>query len=186
MGANASEATFNPRFLNGCCPETEVVLGKLCRRLGTTDFPTGAHNQDHVGGQPDLLISSVWVGDYVRLLQAGACRSLRPVRQDEGSRSATIAFWAFAPPCRSARTTRRAVLGPGVHSNYHFTYPWGGRPLAAEQELRAALIFERWKEYPNFQFGKGAYVALSTSSNPPIDRATSWTGGWGPGGTRRS
>ena len=97
-------------------PGAEVV-SKAWPKLGTTDFT--AHITKTISSSPDLIVSSVWGGDYVAMYKQALRYGMfnrRQVRQH-----ASPSAWRRTP---SARTTPRACIA-GVHSNYYFTFPAG-------------------------------------------------------------
>jgi branched-chain amino acid transport system substrate-binding protein len=161
-GRNASE--HFTLALERLVPGTEIV-SESWPKLGTTDFT--AHITKIISAQPDLLISSVWGGDYVAFYK----QALRYGLFDKMKVASTIAFGVA--PHAIGKDHPEGVLA-GVHSNYHFTYPGGDRwPLNKSFVQR---YYERWKEYPNFQ-SEGAYSALYLLKSA-IDRANKLTGGW--------
>ena len=109
-------------------PGTEVV-SENWPKLGTTDFT--AHITKIISSQPDLLVVSVWGGDYVAFYK----QALRNGLFDKMKVASTLAF-GVAP--HALGKDHPEGIQAGVHSNYHFT----------------------WKEYPNFQ-AEGAYTALN-------------------------
>src|SRR2546428_210155 len=145
-------------------PGTEVV-SESWPKLGTTDFT--AHITKIMSAQPDLLISSVWGGDYVAFYK----QALRYGLFDKMKVASTIAFGVA--PHAIGKDHPEGVLA-GVHSNYHFTYPGGDRwPLNKSFVER---YHKRWNEHPNFQ-SEGAYVALYLLKSA-IERANKLTGRW--------
>src|ERR1700737_1384365 len=161
-GRNASE--HFTLALERLIPGTEIV-SESWPKLGTTDFT--AHITKIMSSNPDLLISSVWGGDYVAFYK----QALRYGLFDKMKVASTIAFGVA--PHAIGKDHPEGVLA-GVHSNYHFTYPGGDRwPL---NKSFVARYYKRWNEYPNFQ-SEGAYVALYLLKSA-IDRANKLTGGW--------
>jgi branched-chain amino acid transport system substrate-binding protein len=145
-------------------PGTEVV-SESWPKLGTTDFT--AHITKIISSQPDLLVSSVWGGDYVAFYK----QALRYGLFDKMKVASTIAFGVA--PHAIGKDHPEGVLA-GVHSNYHFTYPGGDRwPLNKSFVQR---YYKRWNEYPNFQ-SEGAYVALYMLK-AAVDRANKLAPGW--------
>src|SRR5207248_2837031 len=115
---------------------------------GTTDFT--AHITKIMSSNPDLLVSSVWGGDYVALYK----QALRYGLFEKMKVASTIAFGVA--PHAIGKDHPEGVLA-GVHSNYHFTYPGGDRWPPNRSFVERYR--KRWNEYPNFQ-SEGAYVAL--------------------------
>jgi branched-chain amino acid transport system substrate-binding protein len=145
-------------------PGTEIV-SESWPKLFTTDFT--AHITKIMSAQPDLLVASVWGGDYVAFYK----QALRYGLFDKMKVASTIAFGVA--PHAIGKDHPEGVLA-GVHSNYYFTYPGGDRwPLNKSFVER---YFKRWNEYPNFQ-SEGAYMALYLLKSA-IERANKLTGGW--------
>jgi branched-chain amino acid transport system substrate-binding protein len=161
-GRNASEH-FTLAF-ERLVPGTQIV-SESWPKLGTTDFT--AHITKIMSSQPDLLVSSVWGGDYVAFYK----QALRYGLFDKMKVASTIAFGVA--PHAIGKDHPEGVLA-GVHSNYYFTYPGGDRwPLNKSFVQR---YYKRWNEYPNFQ-SEGAYSALYLLKTA-IERANKLTGEW--------
>jgi branched-chain amino acid transport system substrate-binding protein len=143
---------------------TEVV-SESWPKLGTTDFT--AHITKIISSQPDLLVVSVWGGDYVAFYK----QALRNGLFDKMKVASTLAFGVA--PHALGKDHPEGILA-GVHSNYHFTYPGGDR--WPQNKSFVERYFKRWKEYPNFQ-AEGAYTALYLLKSA-IDRANKLMGGW--------
>src|SRR5882724_7322990 len=161
-GRNASE--HFTLALERLVPGTEVV-SESWPKLFTTDFT--AHITKIMSAQPDLLVASVWGGDYVAFYK----QALRYGLFDKMKVASTIAFGVA--PHAIGKDHPEGVLA-GVHSNYHFTYPGGDRWPANKTFVQK--YYERWKEYPNFQ-SEGAYTALHLLRTA-IERANKLTNGW--------
>src|SRR6266516_4525249 len=114
-GRNASE--HFTLALERLVPGTEVV-SESWPKLGTTDFT--AHITKIISSNPDLLVASVWGGDYVAFYK----QALRYGLFDKMKVASTIAFGVA--PHAIGKDHPEGVLA-GVHSNYHFTYPGGDR-----------------------------------------------------------
>lgn len=145
-------------------PHAEVV-SEGWPKLGTTDF--SSHITKAIAAKPDLLVSSVWGGDYVAMykqaLQFGLFDKMRV--------ASTIAFGVA--PHAIGKDHPEGVIA-GVHSNYHFTFPPGNRwPMNKSFVER---YYARWKEYPNFQ-AEGAYTA-TYMLKAAIEKVNRLTGGW--------
>jgi branched-chain amino acid transport system substrate-binding protein len=145
-------------------PGTEVV-SENWPKLGTTDF--SAHITKIISSGPDLMVSSVWGGDYVAFYK----QALRAGLFDKMKVASTIAFGVA--PHAIGKDHPEGVLA-GVHSNYHFTYPGGDR--WPENKSFVERYLKRWKEYPNFQ-SEGAYSSINLLKLA-IERANKLTGGW--------
>src|SRR6201984_3450557 len=144
-GRNASE--HFTLALERLLPGTEIV-SESWPKLFTTDLT--AHITKIMSAQPDLLVASVWGGDYVAFYK----QALRYGLFDKMKFASTIAFGVA--PHAIGKDHPEGVLAR-VPSNYYFTYPGGDRwPLNKSFVQR---YFKRWNEYPNFQ-SEGAYVAL--------------------------
>src|ERR1700693_5484135 len=108
-GRNAAEhfTLAIERLISG----TEVV-SESWPKLGTTDFT--AHITKIISSQPDLLVSSVWGGDYVAFYK----QALRYGLFDKMKVASTIAFGVA--PHAIGKDHPEGILA-GVHSNSHFT-----------------------------------------------------------------
>jgi len=134
-------------------------------KLGTTDFAT--HITKAISAKPDLLVSSVWGGDYVAMYK----QALRYDMFKKMKFASTIAF-GVAPHAIGKDHPEGAIAG--VHSNYYFNFPPNGKwPL---NDTFVKKYFDRWKEYPNFQ-AEGAYVTMNMLDDA-ITRANKLMGGW--------
>src|SRR5213593_84554 len=145
-------------------PHAQVV-SEGWPKLGTTDFTS--HITKAISAKPDLLVSSVWGGDYVAMYK----QALRYDLFKKMKFASTIAF-GVAPHAIGKDHPEGAIAG--VHSNYYFNYPPNGKwPL---NDTFVKKYYERWKEYPNFQ-AEGAYSTLHMLEMA-IDRANKLMGGW--------
>jgi len=145
-------------------PGTEVV-SEAWPKLGTSDFT--AHITKTISAKPDLLMSSVWGGDYIAFYKQALGYGLF----EKMKFASTIAF-GVAP--HAIGTDHPEGIIAGVHSNYYWNYPPGNKwPL---NTLFVRKYFNRWKEYPNFQ-AEGAYTALNML-HIAMKRANRLTGGW--------
>jgi branched-chain amino acid transport system substrate-binding protein len=145
-------------------PHVQVV-SEGWPKLGTTDFT--AHITKAIGAKPDLLVSSVWGGDYVAFYK----QARRYGMFDKMKLASTIAF-GVAPHAIGKDHPEGAIAG--VHSNYHFSYPPGNRwPL---NKSFVDQYYARWKEYPNFQ-SEGAYMTLHMLK-AAVEKANKLMGGW--------
>ena len=141
------------------------VVSEGWPKLGTTDFTS--HITKAIAAKPDLLVSSVWGGDYVAMYKQG----LRYDMFKKMKFASTIAF-GVAPHAIGKDHPEGAIAG--VHSNYYFNYPPQDRwPL---NTMFVKKYYERWKEYPNFQ-SEGAYTTLHLLKQT-IEKANKLTGGW--------
>jgi branched-chain amino acid transport system substrate-binding protein len=141
------------------------VVSEGWPKLGTTDF--ASHITKAISAKPDLLVSSVWGGDYVAFYK----QALRYDMFKKMKLASTIAF-GVAPHAIGKDHPEGAIAG--VHSNYYFNFPPNGKwPL---NDSFVKKYFERWKEYPNFQ-AEGAYVTMHMLEMA-IDRANKLMGGW--------
>ena len=94
-------------------PGTQVV-SEGWPKLGTTDFTS--HITKAIASKPDLLVSSVWGGDYVAMYK----QALRYDMFKKMKFASTIAF-GVAPHAIGKDHPEGAIAG--VHSNYYFNYP---------------------------------------------------------------
>lgn len=145
-------------------PDTQVV-SEGWPKLGTTDFTP--HITKAIAAKPDLLVSSVWGGDYVAMYK-------QALRYDLFKKMKFTSMIAFGvAPHAIGKEHPEGVIG-GVHSNYYFTYPPSNRwPLNTEF---VAKYHKRWNEYPNFQ-SEGAYVTMYMLKTA-VEKANKLAGGW--------
>src|SRR5262249_36245 len=128
-------------------PGAEVV-SEGWPKLFSTDFTS--HITKAIASKPDLLVSSVWGGDYVAMYK----QALRYDIFKKMKFASTIAF-GVAPHAIGKDHPEGAIAG--VHSNYYFNYPPQERWTLNSSFVKK--YFDRWKEYPNFQ-AEGAYTTL--------------------------
>src|SRR5437660_4790839 len=141
------------------------VVSEGWPKLGTTDFTS--HITKAISSKPDLLVSSVWGGDYVALYK----QALRYDMFKKMKFASTIAF-GVAPHAIGKDHPEGAIAG--VHSNYYFNYPPNNRwPLNTEFVKK---YYDRWKAYPNFQ-SEGAYSTINMLTTA-VDTANKLAGGW--------
>jgi branched-chain amino acid transport system substrate-binding protein len=134
-------------------------------KLGTTDFTS--HITKAISAKPDVLVSSVWGGDYVAMYKQG----LRYDLFKKMKFASTIAF-GVAPHAIGKDHPEGAIAG--VHSNYYFTFPPSNRwPINTEFVKK---YHDKFKEYPNFQ-SEGSYVTMYMLKEA-IERANRLAGGW--------
>jgi branched-chain amino acid transport system substrate-binding protein len=145
-------------------PHAEVV-SEGWPKLGTTDF--SSHITKAIAAKPDLLVSSVWGGDYVAMykqaLQYGLFGKMK---------FATTLALGVAPHALGKDHPEGVIAG--VHANYHFTFPPGNR--WPPNKSFVDKYYARWKEYPNFQ-AEGAYTATYMLKTA-IEKANRFAGGW--------
>src|SRR5688572_24711543 len=141
------------------------VVSEGWPKLGTTDFTS--HITKAISSKPDLLVSSVWGGDYVAMYK----QALRYDMFKKMKFASTIAF-GVAPHAIGKDHPEGAIAG--VHSNYYFNYPPNGRWPYNDTFVKK--YYERWKEYPNFQ-SEGAYTTLYMLKTA-VERANKLAGGW--------
>lgn len=150
--------------INKLLPGTTVV-SEGWPKLGTTDFTS--HITKAMSAKPDILVSSVWGGDYVAMYKQALGYGLFKRMKFAGTIAMAVA------PHAIGKDHPEGVIG-GVHANYHFTYPGGNK-----WPLNTAFVkayHARWKEYPNFQ-AEGAYTGMHML-RMAIERANRLTGGW--------
>ena len=145
-------------------PGAEVV-SEGWPKLFSTDFTS--HITKAIAAKPDLLVSSVWGGDYVAMYK----QALRYDMFKKMKFASTIAF-GVAPHAIGKDHPEGAIAG--VHSNYYFNYPPQERWTLNSSFVKK--YFDRWKEYPNFQ-AEGAYTTLMLLKQT-IEKANKLTGGW--------
>lgn len=145
-------------------PKSEVV-SEGWPKLGTTDF--SSHITKAISAKPDLLVSSVWGGDYVALYK----QALQYGTFDKMKFATTLALGVA--PHAIGKDHPEGVIA-GCHANYYFTFPPGDRwPL---NKSFVDKYHARWKEYPNFQ-AEGAYTATQMLK-AAIEKANHFLGGW--------
>jgi branched-chain amino acid transport system substrate-binding protein len=145
-------------------PKSEVV-SEGWPKLGTTDF--SSHITKAIAAKPDLLVSSVWGGDYVAMYKQALQYGLF-----EKMKFATTLALGVAPHAIGKDHPEGVIAG--VHANYHFTFPPGNR--WPPNKTFVEKYFARWKEYPNFQ-AEGAYTATQMLK-AAIEKANHFLGGW--------
>ena len=145
-------------------PGAEVV-SEGWPKLFSTDFTS--HITKAIAAKPDLLVSSVWGGDYVAMYK----QALRYDMFKKMKFASTIAF-GVAPHAIGKDHPEGAIAG--VHSNYYFNYPPQERWTLNSSFVKK--YFDRWKEYPNFQ-AEGAYTTLMLLKQT-IEKTNKLTGGW--------
>jgi len=145
-------------------PGAEVV-SEGWPKLFSTDFTS--HITKAIAAKPDLLVSSVWGGDYVAMYK----QALRYDMFKKMKFASTIAF-GVAPHAIGKDHPEGAIAG--VHSNYYFNYPPQERWTLNSSFVKK--YFDRWKEYPNFQ-AEGAYTTLMLLKQT-IEKANKLAGGW--------
>jgi branched-chain amino acid transport system substrate-binding protein len=161
-GRNAAEH-FN-LALERLVPGVETV-SENWPKLGTTDFTP--HITKILSAKPDLLIASVWGGDYVAFYKQALRYGLF-----EKMKVATTLAMGIAPHALG-KDHPEGILA-GAHANYFFNYPGGNRwPI---NDAFVQRYFKRWNEYPNFE-SEGAYVALYLLKTA-IEKANKLEGGW--------
>src|SRR5262245_35297621 len=145
-------------------PQAEVV-SEGWPKLGTTDF--SSHITKAIQSKPDLIVSSVWGGDYVAMYK----QALRYGMFTKAKFATTLAL-GVAPHALGKDHPEGIIAG--VHSNYHFTYPSGDKwPY---NKTFVEKYHQRWNEYPNFQ-AEGAYTATYLLKQS-IEKANQLEGGW--------
>jgi len=145
-------------------PRSEVV-SEGWPKLGTTDF--SSHITKAIAAKPDLLVSSVWGGDYVAMYK----QALQYGLFDKMKFATTLALGVA--PHAIGKDHPEGVIA-GVHANYHFTFPAGNR--WPPNKTFVEKYHARWKEYPNFQ-AEGAYTA-TYMLKAAVEKANRFTGGW--------
>src|SRR6266436_7035266 len=145
-------------------PQAETV-SEGWPKLGTTDF--SSHITKAISSKPDLIVSSVWGGDYVALYK----QALRYGMFQKAKFATTLAL-GVAPHALGKDHPEGVIAG--VHSNYHFTYPGGDKwPY---NKTFVEKYHARFNEYPNFQ-AEGAYTS-TLMLKAAIEKANHLVGGW--------
>ena len=145
-------------------PKAQTV-SEAWPKLGTTDF--SSHITKTISEKPDLLISSVWGGDYVAIYK----QALHYGLFDKMKVATTLALGTA--PHALGKDHPEGVIG-GCHANYFFTFPVGDR--WPDNKTFVEKYYKRWKEYPNFQ-AEGAYTATYMLKTA-IEKANHLAGGW--------
>ena len=134
-------------------------------KLFSTDFTP--HITKTLGAKPDLLVTSLWGGDYVAFYK----QALQHGLFDKMKVATTLALGVA--PHAIGKDHPEGVLG-GVHANYHFSYPAGNRwPL---NKTFVEKYHAKFNEYPNFQ-AEGAYTA-TYALKTAVEKANKLMGGW--------
>ena len=134
-------------------------------KLFSTDFTS--HITKTLAAKPDLLVTSVWGGDYVSFYK----QALQHGLFDKMKVATTLALGTA--PQAIGKDHPEGVLA-GVHANYHFSYPPGNRwPL---NKTFVEKYKAKFNEYPNFQ-AEGAYTATHILRTA-VEKANKLTGGW--------
>ncbi len=145
-------------------PDTQVV-SEGWPKLGATEFTP--HITKALAAKADLLVTSVWGGDYVAFYKQALRYELF-----KKMRVATTLGLGAAPHALGKDHPEDVIAG--VHANYHFTYPPGNQWPPNATFVKK--YHERWKEYPNYE-AEGAYVALYLLKTA-VEKANKLTGGW--------
>ena len=134
-------------------------------KLASTDFTP--HITNAVAAKPDLLVTSLWGGDYVAFYK----QALRYGVYDKMKVATTLGLGAT--PAAIGKDHPEGIIG-GVHANYHFTYPPANRwPL---NKTFVEKYHAKFNEYPNFQ-AEGAYTATYVLKTA-VEKANKLAGGW--------
>ena len=134
-------------------------------KLFSTDFTP--HITKTLAAKPDLLVTSVWGGDYVAFYK----QALQHGLFDKMKVATTLALGVA--PHAIGKDHPEGVLA-GVHANYHFSYPPGNRwPL---NKTFVEKYKAKFNEYPNFQ-AEGAYTATYILKTA-VEKANKLSGGW--------
>src|SRR5436853_3380319 len=145
-------------------PGVQIVM-EGWPKLGTTDFT--AYITKAISAKPDLLVSSVWGGDYIAFYKQALGYGLFKKMKF----ASTIAFGVA--PHAIGKDHPQGVIA-GVHANYYWNFPPGNKwPI---NNLFVRQYYNRWKEYPNFE-AEGAYTAVHML-RMAIARANRLAGGW--------
>src|SRR6266576_128461 len=145
-------------------PQAEIV-SEGWPKLGTTDF--SSHITKAIASKPDLIVSSVWGGDYVAMYKQGLRYGMF-----QKAKFATMIAFGVAPHALGKDHPEGVIAG--VHSNYHFTYPGGDRWPYNKSFVEK--YHKRFNEYPNFQ-AEGAYTA-TYMLKAAVEKANALVGGW--------
>jgi len=126
-----------------------------------------AHITKILAAKPDLLVTTLWGGDYVAFYK----QALNFGLFDKMKVIANIAFGI--EPEALEKDHPEGILA-GAHSNYHFTYPPGNQwPLNNQFVQRYK---KRWGKHPNYA-AEGAYSAVYCLKFA-IEKANQYVGRW--------
>jgi len=145
-------------------PGSEVV-SEAWPKLFSGDYTS--HITKIISSKPDLLVTSLWGGDYVAFYK----QALNFGLFDKMKVVANIAFGI--EPKALGKDHPEGVLA-GAHANYHFTYPEGNKWPLNKQFVDN--YYKRWNEYPNYA-AEGAFSALYLLKNA-IEKFNRLVGGW--------
>jgi branched-chain amino acid transport system substrate-binding protein len=134
-------------------------------KLFSTDFTP--HITKSLGEKPDLLVVSLWGGDYVAFYK----QALQHGLFDKMHVATTLGLGSA--PQSVGKDHPEGVIS-GVHANYHFTYPAGNRWPANKTFVEKYKA--KWNEYPNFQ-AEGAYTSMYAFKTA-VEKANKLMGGW--------
>ena len=134
-------------------------------KLFSTDFTP--HITKTLAAKPDLLVTSVWGGDYISFYKQALQHGLF------GKMKVATTLALGVAPHALGKDHPEGILA-GVHANYHFSYPAGNRwPL---NKSFVEKYYAKFNEYPNFQ-AEGAYTATHILRTA-VEKANKLTGGW--------
>ncbi|HRO24372.1 MAG TPA: ABC transporter substrate-binding protein, partial [Promineifilum sp.] len=126
-----------------------------------------SHIAKIIAAKPDLLVVSLWGGDYIAFYKQALTFGL----YDKMKVLSNIGFGI--EPSAIGKDHPEGVLA-GAHANYHFTYPPADQwPLNKQFVER---YHKRWNEYPNYA-AEGAYTTLYLLK-AAIEKANKLVGGW--------
>jgi branched-chain amino acid transport system substrate-binding protein len=145
-------------------PKAENV-SEAWPKLFSTDFTP--HITKTLAAKPDLLVTSLWGGDYNAFYK----QALQHGLFDKMKVATTLAFGSA--PQSVGKDHPEGVL-TGVHANYHFSYPAGNRWPANKTFVEKYKA--KFNEYPNFQ-AEGAYTA-TYALKTALEKANKLMGGW--------
>lgn len=141
------------------------VISEGWPKLGERDFT--AQITKIIAVKPDLLVTSLWGGDYVAFYK-------QAVGQGLFGKMKVCASTALAIAPQALGKDHPEGIVAGVHSNYHFTHPPGNRwPLNQKFVQR---FHKRWNEYPALA-AESAYTAMYFIKTA-IEKANRFVGGW--------
>ena len=134
-------------------------------KLFSTDFTP--HITKTLAAKPDLLVTSVWGGDYISFYKQALQHGLF------GKMKVATTLALGVAPHALGKDHPEGILA-GVHANYHFSYPAGNRwPL---NKSFVEKYYAKFNEYPNFQ-AEGAYTATHVLRTA-VEKANKLAGGW--------
>jgi len=141
------------------------IVAEAWPKIFSGDY--AAHITKIIGTKPDLLVTSLWGGDYIAFYKQALTFGLF----DKMNVVSNIGFGI--EPSSLGKDHPEGILA-GAHANYHFTYPPGDKWPLNKQFVEN--YHKRWNEYPNYA-AEGSYSTLYLFKNA-IEKFNKLVGGW--------